>query len=376
MKVAIFFTYNYSLKIWNDSGVLNRELAVYRKLVKQYNYEFILFTYGGDDDKHYLNNERNIEVVPLNNLLKNSKNAISSLVKSFVLPLKLKPFITNIDILHQHQSQGSWVPLVCKFLYRKPLLIRTGYDVVDFSKRNLRPYYIIFFYKIIFCLNIYFSDLYTVASKFEFNNLKSTLNEKLLSKVKLRSNWAYVQKYKPLIERKNYRILSVGRLEKQKNYGYLINSFKNFDNYNLDIIGKGSEYENLNSIAKGNISNVNFLDQIDNIKLTKLYLDYKFYISTSIFEGNPKTILEAMGAGCIVICSKNLSHNELIEDKKNGFLFDFNNNGLTTLFIDILENKYDLESIAKEARNTIKNNYSLDKLVWLMDRDYRKIIKK
>jgi len=35
MHVVIFFTYDYSLKIWSDSGILNRELIYYKKLLSK-----------------------------------------------------------------------------------------------------------------------------------------------------------------------------------------------------------------------------------------------------------------------------------------------------------------------------------------------------
>ena len=37
---------------------------------------------------------------------------------------------------------------------------------------------------------------------------------------------------------------------------------------------------------------------------------------SSTFEGNPKTVLEAMSAGCVVIASNIKNHEELIEHRK------------------------------------------------------------
>ena len=41
--------------------------------------------------------------------------------------------------------------------------------------------------------------------------------------------------------------------------------------------------------------------------------NYKYYLSSSKFEGNPKTILEAMSSGCIVIASNIKNHKEIIK---------------------------------------------------------------
>ena len=50
-----------------------------------------------------------------------------------------------------------------------------------------------------------------------------------------------------------------------------------------------------------------------NITISSIQLDSNHVISSSLFEGNPKTILEAMSMGCIVIASDIKNHRELIE---------------------------------------------------------------
>jgi len=36
VKVALFFTYGYSLKTWSNSGTLERELKIYEELSKKH----------------------------------------------------------------------------------------------------------------------------------------------------------------------------------------------------------------------------------------------------------------------------------------------------------------------------------------------------
>ena len=35
MKILVLFTFDYSLKSWNDSGTLSRELSIYKELNKK-----------------------------------------------------------------------------------------------------------------------------------------------------------------------------------------------------------------------------------------------------------------------------------------------------------------------------------------------------
>ena len=88
---------------------------------------------------------------------------------------------------------------------------------------------------------------------------------------------------------------------------------------------------------------------------------YKFYITTSLFEGNPKSILEAMGAGCIVIAPKNENNVEIIKNEFNGFLYDLESmNNFDSIFTKHIEQ---LNMISSNALETIENSYSLNNFV-------------
>ena len=41
MQVAVFFTFDYSLKTWSNSGTIEREVEIYKKLKDEYGVEFI-----------------------------------------------------------------------------------------------------------------------------------------------------------------------------------------------------------------------------------------------------------------------------------------------------------------------------------------------
>ena len=69
----------------------------------------------------------------------------------------------------------------------------------------------------------------------------------------------------------------------------LLKDFKK-SNYTIDIVGEGSEVDQLKKFAKLNEIKVNFLGKVDNLELSKLYKNYLFYVSSSLFEGNPKSL--------------------------------------------------------------------------------------
>ena len=54
MHVVLFFTFDYSLKLWDETGILSREkLYFYEMLKENKNLEFTLVTYGDETDLNY-----------------------------------------------------------------------------------------------------------------------------------------------------------------------------------------------------------------------------------------------------------------------------------------------------------------------------------
>ena len=45
-----------------------------------------------------------------------------------------------------------------------------------------------------------------------------------------------------------------------------------------------------------------------------------------MFEGNPKSTIEAMSAGCVPVVSRIPNNIEIIENRKTGILFDYEDN--------------------------------------------------
>ena len=76
MNIILFFTYGISLKDWENSGLLDREIEFYREQNKINNISFTFVTYGDDKDLEVLSIPY-IRVIPIYGLIK--KNKISSI---------------------------------------------------------------------------------------------------------------------------------------------------------------------------------------------------------------------------------------------------------------------------------------------------------
>ena len=373
MKVAVFLTYNYSLQTWLNSGTLNRELEIYKQISNINSTEFTFYTYGGSDDIDLIKDFSKFKVVPMFKKI-TSKSKLRKLLYSLFIPIIFRKNIKNEDILHQHQLLGSWVVLISKLLYGKKILIRTGYDMFEFSKLNNEGLMRRFLLSCLTYFSLKFSDIYTTTSQEDIKFLKSNFkfNHK---KIKLRPNWITDNNFKKIDSRISNEILSVGRLDKQKNYKQLISLFTKESNFSLKIIGSGPEKEELKKLIHNDDLKVSIVDNLNNEDVKKEMNNYKYYLSSSKFEGNPKTILEAMSSGCIVIASNIKNHKEIIKHDITGFLYNFN-------FQDIFETLKKLEAssdlqekISLNAFNTVLEKNDISIISKEMSGDYKFLIK-
>jgi len=364
MKIAVFFTYQYSISTLIDSGIFDREMKIYKKLNEKFNIDFIFFTYESHTENKFTHG--GLQFIPLYNFVKFSNNKLLMFLKSLIIPLKIKNIVSDVDIFHQHQLLGSWVPLLLKALTKKPLITRTGYDAYDFSIKNNEGFLRIKFYKLLTKITLRYSNAYTVTSAADIKFLSSKFK---VDGVKLVPNWVEVNHSK--LKRYDDRILMVGRLEYQKNYQMALDFLdKSNVELGIDIYGTGSLKEDLQKTVLNSSLNIKFLGNINHEELISIYQQYTYFLSTSEFEGNPKTILEALANGCIVFAKYNENNAEIIHHGENGYLFS----SLDEL-IDIFKKEYNQkESQLKNDKSHYLKNNNIDLICKKMYKDYKDLI--
>ena len=164
------------------------------------------------------------------------------------------------------------------------------------------------------------------------------------------------------------KILSIGRLEKQKNFYELIYSFID-SSFEIDIYGEGSEKEKLQILVKENNVNVNFKGMIEYNNLQKIYKNYAFYVSASKYEGNPKTILEAQNSGCIVIVLDEKNSKDIIESNVDGIIVN-SVKEIKQEIKSLVSNNEKMKKLSKNAVRRVKENNKLELLIDLDLKDF------
>ena len=345
-----------SLVAWEDAGIIDRELKLYKELSRAYGHEFTFITFGDSNDLKYEDMVPNSRIIPVYEISKYRKSKTLRFLNSLLVSRKINKTLNNPDLIKTNQLMGFWVGLGIKYKYRCPLIVRTGYDAYGFAIKN-KSFLIKSMYYIFTQISILVSDIYLVTTRKDKLFLKKTFIQPK-NKIKVMPNWVEADvPYKELKKRKN-EIISVGRLETQKNFTYLISEFSN-TNFALNIIGDGTLKKHLHNLSKSVNSNVKFLRRMPNSELIDFLTNFKYFVLSSHYEGNPKVVLEAMAAGCIVLVNNFPGIEEIITNEVDGVIIG-NKKGELIKMINFLEEDNECSvKLSKNAVITVEENFSL-----------------
>ena len=160
---------------------------------------------------------------------------------------------------------------------------------------------------------------------------------------------------------KEKRLVSVGRLSKEKGYLDLLEMskeiFKTNKDWTLEIIGEGSEREVLEKYIKdNNIKNVKLLGRRDSNYINDLLYKSSIYLMTSYTESFGIVLIEAMNFGLPVIAFDSAEGARKIITKKNGYLIANRDKSKYIDKVNELINDYDLRvKLGTEGKKDSKN---------------------
>ena len=354
MHLILFFTFDTSLKDWVSSGLLDREVMLYQKLIKS-GVKITFITYGDGADLNYAGLVPDITILPVYHRKKYYKNIVFRILSSFSIPWVFRKELAEADIIKTNQIWGSWVFVLAKYFIRLPLIVRLGWEPYQnavVSNRSLISRLFLYLnswlaYKsadTVWCSSKKISDF--ILQRFNVNS----------SRIKIRENYIDLQSFKPKgLERYSDRVLYVGRLAPEKNIELLIDAISK-SGFVLDIVGMGEYQDTLISKINDSSVRVNFLGTFPNAKLPEIYNKYQVYVISSKYEGNPKTLLEAMACGCAVIGTDVIGINSIISHYENGILAEETSENLASAIRLLMTDKELRQQLSAQAVDFVSSN--------------------
>lgn len=244
--------------------------------------------------------------------LKTPKNRILKILYKI---FKIRKISTKHDIIISFMDTTNILVLFsCAFLGKKIFISEhSSYDAIGFKLGLLRR----IFYP--------FSNGLSVLSKQDFEYFTFVKNKAIIY-----NPFAF---YKEFSEQENFNkenlIIFVGRLEDIKGCDIFLNALKIADlkDFRVEILGDGSQKNELESLAKNLNINVKFLGSIKEIQ--NFYKRAKIIVSSSKSEGLSNVLIESIFYKCLRVATPTNGAKELINDGVDGFLSkDFSPNEL------------------------------------------------
>lgn len=198
--------------------------------------------------------------------------------------------------------------------------------------------------------------LYPLANKIVFQTKRSLqyFSKKILQKGIVIPNPISVSYYASSEKKK--KIVSVGRLTKQKNQALLIKAFatikKDFPEYELYIYGDGELLNELILLTKslGIEGFVHFEGNVPDVH--EQIADAELFVLSSDYEGLSNALLEALMMGLPCISTDCAGADEMIKNEENGILVHVGDEkGLVAAIKKVLGSVIIRKKIAENAKN-------------------------
>ncbi len=128
------------------------------------------------------------------------------------------------------------------------------------------------------------------------------------------------------LNRNNFIVICVGRLDPQKGVTYLIDAFsllkKKVENSRLILIGVGSEEERIKKLISetGLTDSVLHFRNVSDEELVGFYNISDVFASPTLYEGLPQVILEAMASSLPIVATNTGENTQVVENWVNGLL--------------------------------------------------------
>ena len=255
--------------------------------------------------------------------------------------------------IRSNQLLGAHLGIVIRRFRPMEFIVRQGFNAVDYQIRIESKKYI----SLLFAL--YEKVLFLFVKKWEFtsdSSMRSSLDRNRWASTRFAVIPNYVDsdewESKPFKNREfnKIRIGYFGRLAPEKNLVNLVESFAIHRKFELVLVGDGPSKMNLQNLAESLNFPLVFLSRMSPHNLAKECRDWDYAIFPSLFEGNPKGILEMFTLGIPVLATPVDGIKQLVKHRETGFLA----NGTSKQ--DLVALLRNVEEVTPDVRATVVSN--------------------
>lgn len=247
----------------------------------------------------------------------------------------LRILLSNkIDIIHIHSPMYILIGLI-GFLQKKKIYIT--FHGTDFHRIKNAKWYFLF-------RNI-FDKVFIISP--DMKEILSKIHNS--SKVIQVKNGIDLDVFQNFHGKRKKQIIAVGSLKNEKGFKFLIEAFNEMLNenihlneYKLIIVGEGLLRYDLNKqIISANMNNnISLIGHLDRSDIINLYNESELFVLSSISEGFPKVVLEAMACGCKIVATNVGSVSQMLDETDFEIIESENVKKLKEALLKTIEKNY------------------------------------
>lgn len=358
-SLVLFFTTGVSLKTWDAVGMFDREVALYRCLAAR-GVRVAFITYGGAAELAYAPR------LPGIRLLCNRWEWPAEQYRRW-LPWLHAPWLLGARLFKTNQISGAEVALRAARLWGRRLIVRGGYLLSEAME----------------ALEGAGSPAARSAGALEQQVFKSADHIVLTTptaaaraaarypeaapRITVIPNYVETDRFSPAARPDpqpgaRLRIGFVGRLEPQKNPLALLQAVCGLD-VELVMVGSGSLQSQLEEFAQEHGLAVEFLGNRPNREIPAVLRACDLFVLPSLWEGHPKTLLEAMACGLPVVGTDVPGVRELIRHGETGWLCAPTADGLQAALRLLLADHSLRTRLGQAGRDAVLQHFALDRVL-------------
>ena len=295
-----------------------------------------------------------------------------------IIKLVYYVFKNDIDIIHAHGKGASAIARITKLFVWKPIIYTYHGIHLECHSFTKKIIYLIYEY-----LTGFFDKCKIFVSQSEMNYARSFffnlgLESHIIFNGVQNKKIKYASKRNSEINHLNFqnkiKVVSVCRFVKQKNIKGIICIAEKAQNLDFFIIGEGPLWKEINNlILEKELKNIFLLGKKNDVY--KYLYDSDIYLSASLYEGLPLSILEAMSVGLPIVASDVTGNCDTLEDKISGYLFKPNDFEAAARFLKKLAlNKECRLKLGNAAFIRQRELFSIEKMIISYQNIYKKIL--
>lgn len=352
--LVLFFTRGVSLRTWHMVGMLDREVAVYKRLEDR-DFQVSFLTYGGPRDLEFAGRLDGIRI------LCNERDLPFEEYENSLAEIHAE-HLQAARVIKTNQMYGADAALHAAELFSAGLVARCGYmwshnAAREYGDDSLQAVEARSTEERVFKA----ADRVVVTTEVMRRDVARRIPE-AADKTVIIPNYVDTGTFcpRPGSEQPN-TIVYVGRIAPEKNLAALLDAIEPLP-VRLILIGEGklrpelqAAYERLGDkvVWEGNVPNAALPDYLTRSAV---------FVLPSYYEGHPKALAEAMACGVAVIGADSTGIREMIRHRETGILCDTDSTSIRGALEELLANEPLRRMLGGNARTFIEQRFSLERI--------------